>query len=354
MNQGTGRPRKQGGPWTTAENERLRALVGRYAHKAQVHWVEIAREHGTRDAKQCRERWDNHLKPGLNRDKISDTEGHKLLQWVSQHGKHWAPLGRLVNRPENMVKNFFYQENKKAERGITKHRRHASRQRASRSGPSSSVPMSRDNSASSSRQSYGSSSTPAMYAPAPTEYGHAPTDYSNHRETGPYYQPASHYAPYQYPSRRTSVASVMTNPPSLTPDHGSPAESPRAGTEIPYPPGQFTLPPYPQPIEIPMISPQDLAEGAGHKRSNSASSYDSFAMAHPHSPSALPIRTGFLDRQRQAPAQAPATFTPAFSERWPAQPAPLAHPSPRQNAEHSSSNSRKGSDTRMNISNLLS
>lgn len=340
MNQGPGRPpRKQGGPWTTAENERLTQLVNRYTNiKTQLHWVEIAREHGSRDAKQCRERWDNHLKPGLNREKITGHEGGLLLAWVRDHGKHWAPLGRQFNRPENMVKNYYYQEHKKSERGITKHRRNGSRHRVLHDRLSSSVPMSRDNSASSSHQAYGRSSLSPVYAPAPI-------DYNNHRAPGQYYQ---HGPPYDYSSRRTSVASVMTNPPSLTPDHGSPAESPRAGAEIPYPPGQFSLPTYPQPVEIPLSSGHYLGEGAGHKRSNSASSYGSFSMAHPHSPISFPIRTGFLDRQRQHSVQAPVPTTPGFYDRRPTQ------PSLPRNSEQAASNSRKDSDARMSLSHIMS
>ncbi|KAG6353945.1 hypothetical protein INS49_005202 [Diaporthe citri] len=339
MNQGPGRPRKQGGPWTTAENERLTFLVNRHESiKSQLHWVEIARNHGTRDAKQCRERWDNHLKPGLNREKISAEEGVYILDWVKENGKRWAPLGREIKRPENMVKNYYYQEHKKSERGITKHRRHGSRHRPLHDRLSSSVPMSRDNSSSSSHQAYGRSSASPVYASAPNDY--------NHRVAGQYYQ---HYTPYDYSSRRTSVASVMTNPPSLTPDHGSPAESPRAGAEIPYPPGQFALPSYhPQPVEIPLSSGHYLVvEGAGHKRSNSASSYGSFSMAHPHSPTSFPIRIGFLDRQRQPAVQAPSIATPAFSDRRPTQ------PSPPRNSEQAASNSRKNLDVRMSLSHIL-
>lgn len=334
------RPRKHGGPWTTAENELLTYLVSRCPSAAQLHWVEIARDHGTRDAKQCRERWDNHLKPGLNREKITDDEGDQLLQWVREHGKHWAPLGRMVNRPENMVKNYFYQENKKAERGITKHRhRLRNRLREQQDRLPASTPMSRDNSAASSHQPYGRSASP-MYAPAPV-------DYNNQGAAGPYY-PASPYAPYQYPSRRTSVASIITNPPSLTSDHGSPAESPRAGADIPYPPGHFALPPYqyPPPVDVPLASHHGLAaEGAAHKRSGSASSYGSVSLLHPLSPITMPIRTAFPDRPMQPPPKSPTTAIPS---RWTAQ---LAS---GRNPEQPPSASRKDSDTRMSIWNVIS
>ncbi|KAH8772869.1 hypothetical protein F5883DRAFT_549785 [Diaporthe sp. PMI_573] len=340
-NQGSGRPRKQGGPWTTAENDRLQWLVTRCGNQNQVHWVEIAREHGSRDAKQCRERWDNHLKPGLNREKITPDEGQRLMAWVAQNGNRWAPLGRYMNRPENMVKNYWYQENKKAERGLTKNKRHESRRRTSHGVLPGSVPMSRDNSGNSSCQPYGRSSVSPMYAPAHV-------DYNNHRAPGPYYQtPQQNYPSYHYSSRRTSVASIVTNPPSLASDHGSPAESP-CGAELPYPPGQFALPHWPpQPIEMPLTSPLGLAEGAGHKRSDSAASYGSTfsAALATHSPVTLPIPTGFPERQRLPSMQA----SPSFDDRWSAR-----LPSRQEQPEQGPSGSRKGSDPRLSISNLLS
>lgn len=346
-NQGPGRPRKQGGPWTNQENERLQHLVNRCVNQNQVHWVEIAREHGTRDAKQCRERWDNHLKPGLNRDKITPEEGQRLMAWVRQNGNRWAPLGRYMNRPENMVKNYWYQENKKAERGLTKNKRHESRRRASHGALPGSVPMSRDNSGSSAHQLYRRSSGSPMYSPV-----HA--DYNSHRAPGPYYPAAQHsYAPYQtpynYSSRRTSVASIATNPPSLASDHGSPAESPRAGAELPYPQGQFSLPPWPpQPMDIPLTSPHDLAEGAGHKRSDSAGSYGSTfsAALATHSPVALPILT--TDWQKLAPMQSATATSPSFGDRW------SARPSRPEKPEQGPSNPRKGSDPRLSIAHLIS
>ncbi|KAL1866308.1 hypothetical protein Daus18300_006769 [Diaporthe australafricana] len=345
MNQGPSRPRKQGGPWTNAENERLQHLVGRFVNKSQVHWVEIARDHGTRDAKQCRERWDNHLKPGLNREKIGEEEGAMILKWVEENGKHWAPLGRLVNRPENMVKNYYYQEHKKNERGV----RHRGQESRRRSRQASSVSMSRNNSSASSHDAFAShdvygtrSSMSPIYAPAAHDY---------RQQATPHY-PVPHYASYQhqsqYQSRRTSNASIITNPPSLTSDHGSPAESPRASAEMPYPPGQFALPAYQRYSTLPkLISPRDVLEGAGHGRTNSQSSYGSVTL--PHSPDSLSYHHGFStpiygdapqrNSQRHATAYAP-TAGPSFHFQ-------------RQHDLPSEARNPEARDTRISISSLI-
>ncbi|ROV87513.1 hypothetical protein VSDG_09916 [Cytospora chrysosperma] len=270
MNQGQARASKYGGPWSTQESQRLEFLVAKYTGPAsQVHWVEIAREHGTRDAKQCRERWDNHLKPGLRRDKITDQEGAYIMEWVSRQGKHWAPLGRAMGRPENMVKNYWYQEHKKLERG--------GRQKGRVSSPT----MSRSDS-SSSHNAYGAPSVSPTYPSHSYHQGISPTF------TCPqYYQQAPTHHSWsfshspslssrQYQPRRVSDASALEQTPSLASDHGSPVESPRTAPGVPYPHGQFTLPTYLPPNQQPdLLSPKELLERAQHRRSASSSSYGS-------------------------------------------------------------------------------
>ncbi|POS72487.1 regulator of conidiation in Aspergillus-1 [Diaporthe helianthi] len=350
-----GRPGKSGGPWRTEENDRLQWLVMQCGNPNQVHWVEIAREHGTRDAKQCRERWDNHLKPGLNRDKITPSEGRILMAWVARNGHRWAPLGRHLGRPENMVKNYWYQENKKAERGLSKNKRQDTRRRTSNgSALPASAPMSRDNSANAAYQQHERLSMSPMY--------HA-VDFNSYRASGPSYYPEqqhqqqhqqemqldqTHY--HHYSSRRTSVASIATNPPSLASDHGSPVDSPRAAAELPYPPGQLALPPTwppPQPIDMPLPSPQGLFETAGaHKRSDSYGSNLSAALAH-HSPVTLPIPTGFPEAQRLHSMQSVLPTRPYRDDRRSTQlVAPERH-------EQAPSNHRKPSDPRLSIWNLI-
>lgn len=353
-NQGPGRPRKTGGPWTTQENDRLQWLVGRCGDQRQVHWVEIARDHGTRDAKQCRERWDNHLKPGLNRDKITPEEGRVLMEWVAHNGNRWAPLGRHMNRPENMVKNYWYQENKKAERGLSKNKRQETRRRASLSGclPGS-APMSRDNSGNGAYQPYGR--RPQSMSPM-----YRPVEYNSYRAPAPSYYPEQQQPQqiqtqyYHFSSRRTSVASNGTNPPSLASDHGSPADSPRAGPELPYPQGQHSLPSHwpPQPMEMPLPSPHELVEGApAHKRSDSYGSNYSTVLAH-HSPVALtlPIPTGLTEAQRLYSMQSaqPARLS-SYEDRW-----SIRQPAAPERTEQAPPTPRKPSDPRLAISNLLS
>ncbi|ROW15519.1 hypothetical protein VPNG_02297 [Cytospora leucostoma] len=359
MTQGQVRASKYGGPWSNAESQRLEFLVAKFTGpSSQVHWVEIAREHGTRDAKQCRERWDNHLKPGLRRDKITDQEGAYIMDWVGRQGKHWAPLGRAMGRPENMVKNYWYQEHKKLERG--------GRQKGQRvSSPS----MSRSNS-SSSHQAFGGTAISPTY----------PSAHHYHQATSPsftcpqYYQqaPAHHSWPYnhsptthslQYPSRRVSDASAMEQTPSLASDHGSPVESPRSAPGVPYPQGQFALPSYAPASQQPdLLSPKELLEKAQHRRSASSSSHDSWgALPTGPTPTYVPYGqqpwaweyanshpNGHPWQKREVyPSATTVGSAPDYRHDKPEQGRHFAEP-------RASTSTRASSDSRMSISSLIS
>jgi hypothetical protein len=49
--------------WTTDEHEKLAALVEKWG--SEKNWAKVAEEMPGRTGKQCRERWLNHMKPGI-------------------------------------------------------------------------------------------------------------------------------------------------------------------------------------------------------------------------------------------------------------------------------------------------
>lgn len=73
-----------------------------------TNWVAISAAIGTRSSKQCYERYQQHLKPGLNHAPITLEEGQLIEHLVKNIGKRWARIARyLCGRSANGVKNWW-------------------------------------------------------------------------------------------------------------------------------------------------------------------------------------------------------------------------------------------------------
>lgn len=93
------------GPWSQAEDDSLIRLVGMYGPEQ---WMEISKDHGSRNAKQCRERYHQNLKPTINRGPISAEEGVIIERLHAEKGPKWAEISRaLGGRSDNQVKNWY-------------------------------------------------------------------------------------------------------------------------------------------------------------------------------------------------------------------------------------------------------
>lgn len=97
------RPPRVTGAWLPREDAALSGVVA--CHGAQ-HWSQIASHVTGRTAKQCRERWVNHLAPGINKEPFSAAEDQLLWEAVSEHGTKWTDIARtvLVGRTEHQLK----------------------------------------------------------------------------------------------------------------------------------------------------------------------------------------------------------------------------------------------------------
>ncbi|WIA37488.1 hypothetical protein OEZ86_014402 [Tetradesmus obliquus] len=92
--------------WTTEEHDKLAYLVDKWG--SEKNWAKVAEEMPGRTGKQCRERWLNHMKPGIVKGNWSPEEEFLLAQCHALVGSHWSKMTkRLPGRTENSIKNFW-------------------------------------------------------------------------------------------------------------------------------------------------------------------------------------------------------------------------------------------------------
>lgn len=98
-------------PWLPSEDQLLVEAVTslgapefavKGCEKSGVRWTDIAKVVPDRAAKQCRERWRNHLDPGVSREAWSDAENEILLSRYQEFGSMWAEIASgLPGRADN-------------------------------------------------------------------------------------------------------------------------------------------------------------------------------------------------------------------------------------------------------------
>ncbi|KAK1361188.1 hypothetical protein POM88_045662 [Heracleum sosnowskyi] len=115
-----GRKYKNGikGHWMQEEDRMLLNLVDKYGNKK---WSYIARMMPGRLGKQLRERYNNHLKPGLKKEAWTEEEDMKLIQAHENRGNKWAEISKLLpGRSESDIKNHWNATKRKCMNAIQK------------------------------------------------------------------------------------------------------------------------------------------------------------------------------------------------------------------------------------------
>ncbi|CAG9313613.1 unnamed protein product [Blepharisma stoltei] len=102
---GTLRP----GAWSAPEDEIINESV-----RKNKKWGFIAKEINlrvhkglkVRTGKQCKERWNNHLDPNVNKGPWSNEEDLQLLELYKAYGNKWSKISQILKtRTENSIKN---------------------------------------------------------------------------------------------------------------------------------------------------------------------------------------------------------------------------------------------------------
>ena len=107
-------------PWQHVEDLQLRDLVEELGVKKWAKIANVLNEsfHNRRKGKNCRERWNNHLDPNINKGEWTYEEDLKLLSMFKEFGRKWSTISKGISgRTENAVKNRWntliksYQQN---------------------------------------------------------------------------------------------------------------------------------------------------------------------------------------------------------------------------------------------------
>ncbi|OHT05974.1 Myb-like DNA-binding domain containing protein [Tritrichomonas foetus] len=89
--------------FTPEEDEKLKMLV--MAHGTSA-WSFIAHLMGTRNHRQCRERWKNYINPSLRSDPWTLEEDQLLVDKYAEFGPKWNKIAKsFANRSDNSIRN---------------------------------------------------------------------------------------------------------------------------------------------------------------------------------------------------------------------------------------------------------
>lgn len=97
------------GVWNAQEDKMLKELLGqkrKWGHIASAINAEFHKGLKVRTGKQCKERWNNHINPLIERGVWTEKEDLQLLESYQRLGNKWSTIAKeLSNRTDSSIKN---------------------------------------------------------------------------------------------------------------------------------------------------------------------------------------------------------------------------------------------------------
>eukprot|EP01084_Bolivina_argentea_P308964 534366_1 len=120
-----GGKRRVAAPWTAEEDDLLASLVSGFVYSKR--WACLSRKMPSRNGKQCRERWNNHLDPGVKTGPFSIEEDCLIVKLQAKFGNKWAKIkASMPKRGDNSIKNRWNSSlKKKVEKLRQEYRKHS-------------------------------------------------------------------------------------------------------------------------------------------------------------------------------------------------------------------------------------
>lgn len=141
-------------PWTKEEDMLLQQLASEFGERA---WSAISARMVNRNAKQIRERYMNHLAPGIKKGVWDQVELDILVKAHSEHGNKWSVISELVDgRSPNACKNQFHAYQQRIKKGLKPRRTKSSINPPANNLTKSNLPINNSNDSSGQKPSLSS------------------------------------------------------------------------------------------------------------------------------------------------------------------------------------------------------
>lgn len=89
--------------FTPAEDEKLKSIVREVGEKS---WDIVSKRMGTRNQRQCKERWFNYLSPNVKALPWTQEDDQKLQQLHNEFGAKWVKIAQFFpSRTDTNIKN---------------------------------------------------------------------------------------------------------------------------------------------------------------------------------------------------------------------------------------------------------